>query len=162
VTEKIENPRGPSSHISRRAVIRMAPVFPIAVAAGGIASDLAVAQGGYEQGGPKATQILRSDLLGQGNQVQESVVTLVEFSSGQAAPWHMHPGAQEILYLVEGNLTVEVEGQEAKTISAGDIVLTPAEVPHSVRNAGTSVTAKGVVMHSRADKQKPLLVTVKR
>jgi len=74
----------------------------------------------------------------------------------------MHPGAQEILYLVEGNLTVEVEGQEAKTISAGDIVLTPAEVPHSVRNAGTSVTAKGVVMHSRADKQKPLLVTVKR
>jgi quercetin dioxygenase-like cupin family protein len=140
----------------------MAPVFPIAVAAGGIASDLAVAQGGYEQGGPKATQILRSDLLGQGNQVQESVVTLVEFSPGQAAPWHMHPGAQEILYLVEGNLTVEVEGQEAKTISAGDIVLTPAEVPHSVRNAGTSVTAKGVVMHSRADKQKPLLVTVKR
>jgi len=140
----------------------MAPVFPIAVAAGGIASDLAVAQGGYEQGGPKANQILRSDLLGQGNQVQESVVTLVEFSPGQAAPWHMHPGAQEILYLVEGNLTVEVEGQEAKTISAGDIVLTPAEVPHSVRNAGTSVTAKGVVMHSRADKQKPLLVTVKR
>ena len=162
MTEKIENPRGPSSHISRRAVIRMAPVFTIAVAAGGIASDLAVAQGGYEQGGPKATQILRSDLLGQGNQVQESVVTLVEFSPGQAAPWHMHPGAQEILYLVEGNLTVEVEGQEAKTISAGDIVLTPAEVPHSVRNAGTSVTAKGVVIHSRADKQKPLLVTIKR
>jgi quercetin dioxygenase-like cupin family protein len=162
VTEKIENSRGPSSRISRRTVIRMAPGFPIAVAVGSIASDLAVAQGGYEQGGPKATQILRSDLLGQDNRVQESVVTLVEFSPGQAAPWHMHPGAQEILYLVEGNLTVEVEGQEAKTITAGDIVLTPAEVPHSVRNAGTNVTAKGVVMHSRADKQKPLLVNVKR
>jgi mannose-6-phosphate isomerase-like protein (cupin superfamily) len=78
------------------------------------------------------------------------------------SPWHTHPGAQEILYLVEGNLTVEVEGQRAKPITAGDIVLTPAEVPHSVRNAGTSVTAKAVVMHSRADKDKPLLVNVKK
>jgi quercetin dioxygenase-like cupin family protein len=162
VTEKIRNSRGPSSRISRRTVMRMAPVFPIALAAGGFATDLAIAQGGYEQGGPKATQILRRDLLEQANQVQESVVTLVEFSPGQAAPWHMHPGAQEILYLVEGNLTVEVEGQGPKAITAGDIVLTPAEVPHSVGNAGTTVTAKAVVMHSRADKEKPLLVNVRK
>lgn len=142
--------------------MRMASVLSAAAAAGSIASELAVAQGGYEQGGPKATQILRSDLLGQANQVQESVVTLVEFTPGQAAPWHMHPGAQEILYLVEGSLTVEVEGQGTKAITAGDIALTPAEVPHSVRNTGTSITAKAVVMHSRADKQKPLVVNVKR
>lgn len=157
MTKKTESPRRPSSRISRRTVIRMAPVLPIGVAAGSIASDLAVAQGG-----PKATQILRNDLIGQGNHVQETVVTLVEFSPGQAAPWHAHPGAQEILYIIEGNLTVEVEGQGARTIKAGDIVLTPAEVPHSVRNVDTSVTAKGVVMHSRADKQKPLVVNVNK
>ena len=162
MTKKIESPHRPSSQISRRTVIRMAPVFPIVVAAGGIASDVAVAQGGYEQGGPKATQILRSDLLAQGNQVQESVVTFVEFSPGQAAPWHMHPGAQEILYVIDGSLTVEVEGQEAKVLKAGDVVLAPAEVPHTVRNEGTSVTAKGVVIHSRAAKDKPFVVVVKR
>ena len=162
VTKKFESPRRPNSQISRRTVIRMAPVFPIVVATGGIASDVAMAQGRYEQGGPKATQILRSDLLAQANQVQESVVTLVEFSPGQAAPWHMHPGAQEILYVIDGSLTVEVEGQEAKILKAGDVALTPAEAPHSVRNEGTSVTAKGVVIHSRADKQRPLLVTVKK
>jgi quercetin dioxygenase-like cupin family protein len=42
------------------------------------------------------TRLLRSGLRGQGNQVQESIVTLVEFEPHQAAPWHMHPGAQEI------------------------------------------------------------------
>jgi quercetin dioxygenase-like cupin family protein len=100
--------------------------------------------------------------LAQGNQVQESVVTVIEFSPGQAAPWHMHPGAQEILYVTEGTLTVEVEGQGAKTTKAGDVVLTPAEVPHSVRNEDKSITAKGVLIRSRADKQKPLLVNVKK
>jgi len=74
----------------------------------------------------------------------------------------MHPGAQEILYVIDGSLTVEVEGQEAKVLIAGDVVLAPAEVPHTVRNEGTSVTAKGVVIHSRAAKDKPFVVVVKR
>src|SRR5215470_16425046 len=66
--------------------------------------------------GAKASQILRSDLLGQEHQVQETVVTIVEFPPGTGAPWHMHPGAQEILYELEGSLTVDVEGQGTKTI----------------------------------------------
>src|SRR5262249_4708188 len=59
--------------------------------------------------GPKLTQIVRKDLEGQDRQVQESVVSLAEFGPGTAAPWHVHPGAQEILYTIEGNLVVEIE-----------------------------------------------------
>jgi quercetin dioxygenase-like cupin family protein len=46
--------------------------------------------------GPKANQILRKDLEGQGQKVEETVVTIVEFPPGAAAPWHAHPGAQEV------------------------------------------------------------------
>jgi quercetin dioxygenase-like cupin family protein len=161
MTRKIEALRRATPQVSRRIVMQMAPVFPFVAAAGCIASDAADAQGGYDQAGVKMTQVLRSDLRGQDGRVQESVVTHVEFPPGQGAPMHFHPRAQEILYVLEGNVTVERDGQGAKIISASEVALTPADVPHSVRNDGTSVTAKILVFHSRADKQKPLLVTVK-
>lgn len=161
MTRKIEALLRATPQVSRRIVMQMAPVFPFVAAAGGIASDAANAQGGYDQAGVKMTQVLRSDLQGQGSRVQESIVTNVEFPPGQGAPMHFHPGAQEILYVLEGNVTVERDGLEAKVIGAGEVALTGADVPHSVRNEGTSMTAKVVVFHSRADKQKPLLVPVK-
>src|SRR5262249_38956962 len=77
----------------------------LAVAAPSVAT-IALAQA---QAGPKLTQILRKDLEGQGEVVQETVVSIVEFPPGAAAPWHMHPGAQELLHVIEGNLTVEIE-----------------------------------------------------
>ena len=111
--------------------------------------------------GPKLTQIVRKDLEGQDRQVQESVVSLVEFSPGTAAPWHMHPGAQEILYTIEGNLVVEIEGQGMMTVKTGECSIIPADVPHLARNdSGTA--AKAVVVHSRSAKDKPLVVPVKK
>jgi quercetin dioxygenase-like cupin family protein len=160
MTEKIETLHRAARQVSRRFVMQMAPAFPVAIAASGIALDAAHAQSGYDQSGVKMTQILRRDLEGQGNQLQESVVTHVEFAPGRGAPLHFHPGAQEILYVLEGNVTVEQDGLGARVISAGEVALTPADVAHSVRNDGTSMTAKLLVLHSRADKQKPLLVAV--
>src|SRR5947209_6641792 len=61
--------------------------------------------------GPKLTQILKKDIEGQGQAVQETIVSMVEFGPGVAAPWHMHPSAQETLYALDGNLVVEVEGR---------------------------------------------------
>ena len=81
--------------------------------------------------GPKLTQILRQDLAGQDQQVQESVVSTVEFPPGAAAPWHLHTGAQEILYTLEGNLIVEVEGREPITVKAGQCSIIPADIPSS-------------------------------
>jgi quercetin dioxygenase-like cupin family protein len=161
MTRKIEALPRATPQVSRRIVMQMAPVFPFVAAASCIASDAANAQGGYDQGGVKMTQVLRSDLRGQDSRVQESVVTHVEFPPGQGAPMHFHPGAQEILYILQGNVTVERDGEGTKVISAGEVALTPADVPHSVRNDGTSMTAKVLVIHSRADKQKPLLALVK-
>jgi hypothetical protein len=52
---------------------------------------------------PKLTQILRNDLEGQNHVVQETIVSIVEFPPGAAAPWHIHPGAQELLHVIEGS-----------------------------------------------------------
>jgi len=117
---------------------------------------------GQAPAGPKLTQVLRADLQGQENRVQETIVNVLDLSPGAAAPWHMHPGAQELLYVLAGEITVEIEGQAAKLINAGEIALIAADIPHLARNEHASAPAKAVVVHSRSDKEKPLVVAVKR
>ena len=122
-------------------------------------SKMAMAQG---QTGPKLTQILRKDLEGQGQVVQETVVSVVDFGPGTAAPWHMHPGAQELLHVIEGNLIVEIEGQGTTLLKSGEAGIIAADLVHLARNENSGTSAKAVVVHSRAAKDKPLIVAVKK
>jgi quercetin dioxygenase-like cupin family protein len=114
----------------RRRFLRLAAAAVAAPATTGIVLAQA------PQGGPKLTQILRNDLQAQDQKVQETVVNVLEMAPGVGAPWHMHPAAQEILFVIEGSLTVEIEGQGTKVLKAGEIALMPAEVPHLARNDG--------------------------
>lgn len=68
------------------------------------------------QAWPKLTQILRKDLEDQGQVVQETVVRVVDFGPGTAAPWHMHPGAQKLLHVI----VVEIEGGETTLLKTGE------------------------------------------
>lgn len=104
---------------------------------------------------PKLTQILRNDLESQGQKVEETMVTLAELGPNGEAPWHMHPGAQELLYVIEGRLTVEVKGRPTSMLNNGEIVLIPAEVPHFARNESATDGVRALVIHSRSDKNKP-------
>ena len=74
----------------------------------------------------------------------------------------MHPGAQELLHVFEGNVTVEIEGQGATLLKTGEAGIIPAELVHLARNDSASTTAKALVVHSRAAKDKPLIVVVKK
>jgi quercetin dioxygenase-like cupin family protein len=114
------------------------------------------------QGAPKLTQLLKADLRRQNQVVQETVVTLLEMTPTVSAPWHMHPGAQEIVFVIDGKLVVEVEGEKAKDVATGEVALIPAETPHLVRNDSSQTTARALVTHSRADKQQPFLVVLKK
>jgi quercetin dioxygenase-like cupin family protein len=111
---------------------------------------------------PKFSQILRQDLESQGQQVQETVAIAADFGPGSASPWHMHPGAQELFFVSDGRVTLEVEGREPRVINAGEAGIIPADIAHLVRNESTNLSAKGLVMFSRSAKEKPLLVLVKR
>jgi quercetin dioxygenase-like cupin family protein len=114
------------------------------------------------QGGPTLTQLLKADLQRQGQTVQETVVNLLETAPSASAPWHMHPGAQEIIFIIDGKLVVEVEGEGSREVAAGATALISAETPHLVRNESTQATARALVIHSRADKEKPFLVALKK
>jgi len=115
-----------------------------------------------QAGLPKLTQILRKDLESQGQAVQETVVSVADFGPGTAAPWHMHPGAQELLYVIEGTLTVEIEGSGTTLLKMGEAGTIAADLVHLARNENTSESAKALVVHSRAAKDKPLIVVVKK
>jgi len=58
-----------------------------------------------------------------------------------AAPRHTHPG-EEIIYVLEGTLEYQVEGQPPKTLKAGDVLFIPAGTIHSARNVGTGHAAE--------------------
>ena len=48
---------------------------------------------------------------------------------------HAHSGADKFYYVLSGNGTFTV-GEEEKTVTAGTVVIAPANVPHGVTNTG--------------------------
>jgi quercetin dioxygenase-like cupin family protein len=104
------------------------------------------------------SQILRHDLENQDYTVQETVASMVEFPTGSAAPWHMHPSAQELLCVVDGALTVEIEGQGKMLLKEGEATIIAADLIHLARNESAAAISKALVVHSRAAKEKPLTV----
>ena len=60
------------------------------------------------------------------------VVRMNCYEPGQATPTHMHPGEDEILYIVEGNGHVAFEGRADLPVRAGDLVCLPADQFHRI------------------------------
>src|SRR5262245_18878818 len=112
-------------------------------------------------GAPSPIEVLRSDLLGQDHKVTETLVTMVTFPSESVSSWHVHPGAQELVFGLEGKLTLEIEGRGTNSIGVGETGLVPSDVPHTVRNE-TASTAKILVVYSRSDKDQPVRVDLKK
>jgi quercetin dioxygenase-like cupin family protein len=139
--------------IIRRQFIWLSGIAVAAPSGGNI-----VASQAHAQVGPKLTQILRQDLEGQDHTVQETVASILEFPTGSTAPWHMHPGAQELLHVIEGSLTVEIESRGKTLLKEGEAAIIPADLVHLARNESTTAMGKALVVHSRAAKEKPLTV----
>ena len=53
-----------------------------------------------------------------------------------ATPLHRHRDLDEGFYIVAGELTIWV-GEEVNVLSAGDFLLAPRRVPHTIRNTGS-------------------------
>jgi hypothetical protein len=112
------------------------------------------------QGGPQLTQLLKADLERQDQTVQETVVNLLEMAPGISAPWHMHPGAQEIIFVLDGSLVVEIEDKGSMEVAAGAIALISAEGSSCEKRHPNH--GEALVTHSRADKEKPFVVVLKK
>jgi len=70
---------------------------------------------------------------------------------------HWHPG-EEIIYVLEGSLEYQVDGEPPATVEAGEVFFVPAETVHAVRNVGGG-DAKELATYV-VEKGKPLVVPV--
>jgi quercetin dioxygenase-like cupin family protein len=118
---------------------------------GGLALHVAPAQ----QPGIRRTDLQRHDLSVAGREV---VQARVELDPGVAFGRHWHPG-EEIVYVLEGSLEYEVEGEPPVTLEAGDVLFIPARTIHAARNVGRGNGAE--LATYVVEKGKPLVEMVK-
>jgi quercetin dioxygenase-like cupin family protein len=66
---------------------------------------------------------------------RHAVQVVAEFAPGVAAGKHTHPG-EELGYVLEGTLQLEVAGQPPRTLKAGDAFFIPSGTVHDGKNIG--------------------------
>ena len=101
------------------------------VAIGALAAVIGL---GAQQTGFKRTVLQQGDLSAPGREV---VQVIAEIQPGAEAGRHTHPG-EEITYVLEGALTLEIQGKPPVVKKAGEVFLIPAGTVHNARNAGTT------------------------
>src|SRR5574337_1264834 len=105
----------------------------------------------------KRTLLLGTDLAGIKG--KEAILARVEFAPGAVTDPHYHPG-EELAYLLEGTISMEVKGQPPVTFKPGDTFhLAPKQV-HRVKNLSATTPAKALTF-TIADKGQPPTVPVK-
>ena len=102
-------------------------------------------------------EILKTEL--QGLQGMDGIMYVTDIAPGAAAPRHSHPG-YEFNYVLKGALTFEIDGEQPKTISAGQATFTPRGRIHKVTNASSTEPAQIVVVLIHEEGQ-PLAVNAK-
>jgi quercetin dioxygenase-like cupin family protein len=108
-----------------------------------------------QQPGFKRVPLQKQDLSIPGREV---VQARAEFDQGAAVGLHTHPG-EEIGYVLEGTLQLEVAGKPSTTLKAGDAFFVPAETIHAAKNVGSGPTK--VLSSYVVEKGKPLSTMVK-
>jgi quercetin dioxygenase-like cupin family protein len=107
----------------------------------------------------QAPGIRRTDLQEHDLSIPGRIVIQNRVELGPEAPAirHKHPG-EEIIYVPEGTLEYAIDGQPAKTYSAGEALVVPPETVHAVRNVGTGNAAE--LATYVVEKDKPFLEVV--
>jgi quercetin dioxygenase-like cupin family protein len=109
-----------------------------------------------QQGGTRRTALQQHDLAAPGREV---IQVRVDFDPGIAFSEHWHPG-EEIVYVLEGSLEYQLEGQPPVTLQAGEVLFIPARTVHSARNVGQSNGAE--LATYIVEKNQPLVVMVEQ
>lgn len=126
-----------------------------AVASIAVASALTMAIGAAAQApaapaGFKRTPVQQGDLAIAG---REAVQAIAEIAPGAESGRHTHPG-DEIGYVLDGTLTVEVAGKPAMMKKAGEGFMIPAGTVHNAKNASNA--AAKVLATYVVEKGKPV------
>src|SRR5271169_883838 len=115
----------------KRIALLLSFTLLVGIVIGTIATQVLNAQ----QPPPKRTELLTNDLAGIAG--KRATVYRAEVAPGGSSGKHRHP-VDTFVYVLDGTLTWEQEGQGSRTLNAGEVV---QEVPggiYNVRNTGTS------------------------
>ena len=126
--------------------------------AGGVAALIAIWAAGTSNAqmpGFKRVEVQKHDLSAAGREV---VQVKAEFAPGAAVGMHTHPG-EEVSYVLEGAVEIEMAGKPSMTVKAGEPIFIPAETPHAAKNAAKGPTV--VLATYIVEKGKPLSTPVK-
>lgn len=104
------------------------------------------------QQGVTRTDLQRHDLSVPG---REMVQTRIDIAPGAVAKWHRHPG-EEVIYIIEGTLEYQLEGQPSVRLKAGQVLFVPTGVAHMAHNPGTTNGAE--LATYIVEKGKPLVI----
>jgi quercetin dioxygenase-like cupin family protein len=119
-----------------------------------VASGLALRVARSQQTGIKRSELQRHDLSISG---REAVQVRADFPPGAAVPRHTHPG-EELVYVLEGTVEFQLEGQPPVTLKAGEVLFVPSGTVHTAKNVGSGNST--VFSTYIVEKGKPLLTLV--
>lgn len=105
--------------------------------------------------GVKRIDLQKHDLSTPG---KEMVQARIDFEAHSAFGKHSHPG-EEVIYVVEGSLEYQIEGEKPVTLKAGEVLFIPAGVVHSAKN-NTNAKASELATYI-VEKGKPILTMKK-
>jgi len=60
-------------------------------------------------------------------------ISLLRIPPGEGFPRHLHPGSEDIIYVLRGRAIFSL-GEEEVEVSAGEIIVIPENIPHSAVN----------------------------
>lgn len=115
----------------------------------------------------EAEELLTEELAGDPN--KEVKAELYTIPAKTTLPWHIHPSAQEIVYVVDGPFAVEVEGQgegedkavERTELKTGDVFHLDPNAVHRGMNEHETDAARLYVIRIKP-KAAPLVEEVDR
>jgi len=125
-------------------------VIGIALLAALAGAGLVIARAPEGQSGVTAQQILAEALAGEPG--KEVVAQTYTFPPGAVLPWHIHPDAHEVAYVIEGDFTFQIEGEAPRELKTGAASYLAPNLVHRGTNQSNAPVKLFVVRIKPKDK----------
>ncbi len=132
----------------KRRTVFLGVIFAAGIAVGVLATKVLSA----EEELAKGKVLQRAELVGIKG--KEAALVLRELPPGKESGKHYQSG-NEVAYVLEGSVIVEVKGKSPITLKPGDTFQTGPKQEHNVKNASKTASAKVLVFYV-TEKGKPL------
>jgi len=129
------------------------PVIGACAASAAIGATVLAA--GMQEYKPKAVTKSLFDGSLDGLPNKRTIIKTFTFEPGYRNAWHYHP-AHVFVYVVEGELTVDIPGEPRKTLRAGELYQEKVGQVMSGGNASTRPTK--IVVFQIGDADKPMMI----